>query len=67
MYQYLKACAEHGGGIIHERQVAVKSYDFKTDRMQEDDELIVRGRKEWGRNPKAVLKYLVLRYGSAFL
>ena len=66
-HQYLKACADHGGGEYDERKVAVKSYDFKTGRMQNDDELVVIGEKEWGRNPKAILKYLVLRYGGAFL
>jgi hypothetical protein len=66
-HQYVKACAEHGGGDFDERKVAVKSYDFKSDRMQNDDELVVLGKKEWGRNPKAILKYLVLRYGAAFL
>jgi hypothetical protein len=66
-HQYLKACADHGGGEFDERKVAVKSYDFKTGRMQNDDELVVIGEKEWGRNPKAILKYLVLRYGGAFL
>jgi len=67
MYQYLKACADHGGGEFDERKVALKSYDFKTGRMQSDDELVVIGEKEWGRNPKAILKYLVLLYGGAFL
>ena len=33
-------------------------------RMQRDDELVVIGEKEWGTNPKAILKYLVLRYGA---
>jgi len=67
MHQYLKACADHSGGEFDERKVAVTSYDFKTGRMQNDDELVVIGEREWGRNPKAILKYLVLRYGSFLL
>jgi hypothetical protein len=67
LHQYLKACADHGGGEFEERKVAVKSYDLKTGRMQKDDELVVLGEKEWGSNPKAILKYLVLRYGSFLL
>ena len=67
MHQYLKACADQGGGEFDERKVAVKSYDFKTGRMQNDDELVVLGEKEWGSNPKAILKYLVLRYAGFLL
>jgi hypothetical protein len=62
--QYLRRCAEHGGGEIDERKVDVKSWDFERDRFQGDDELVVSGEKEWGSNPKMILKYLVLRYGG---
>jgi hypothetical protein len=62
-HQYLKACAEHGGGNFDESEVAVKSFDLATGRMQSDDELVVVGEKSWGTNPKAILKYLVLRFG----
>jgi len=65
--QYLMACAEHGGGEFDERKVAVKSYDFKAGRLQNDDELAVIGEKEWGTNSKAIIKYLGLRYGSFLL
>ena len=64
MHQYLMKCAEHGGGEIDESKVAVKSWDFEKERLQRDDELVILGEKEWGSNPKAILKYLVLRYGS---
>jgi hypothetical protein len=67
MQQYLVKCAEHGGGEFDEAKVAVKSFDFKTGRFQKDDELVVMGEKEWGRNPKMILKYLALRYGAFFL
>ena len=67
MYQYLKACSEHGGGEFDERKVTVTSYDFNSGRFQKDDELTITGERQWGSNPKAILKYLVLRYGAAFI
>jgi hypothetical protein len=60
--EYLEKCAEHGGGILDERYVAVKSYDFGTSRFQDDADLVVIGEREWGTNPKMMLKYLYLRY-----
>jgi len=36
---------------------------FAKNRLQNDSELTVVGEKEWGRNLKMILKYLVLRYG----
>jgi hypothetical protein len=62
-YQYLKACSEHGGGVFDERKVEIRSWDFEKGRFQGDDELVILGEKEWGSNPKAILKYLVFRYG----
>jgi hypothetical protein len=64
IHQYLMKCAEHGGGEIDESKVDVKSWDFEKGRFQRGDELVILGEKEWGSNPKAILKYLVLRYGS---
>lgn len=61
--QYLLKCAEHGRCIFDERHVAVKSYDFKTNRLQKDDELVVKGNITWGRNLKSWMKYFVLRSG----
>jgi hypothetical protein len=61
-HQYLVKCAEEGGGIFDERLVKVTSYDFKTKLLQKDDDMIVSGETMWGTNPKAILKYLVLRY-----
>jgi hypothetical protein len=46
--QYLMKCAEHGGGEFDERKVDAKSWDFKTGRFQEYDELMVIGAREWG-------------------
>jgi hypothetical protein len=66
-HQYLKACAEHGGGIFDEGKVAVKSFDLRAGRLQTDDELVVMADRQWGTDPKAILKFLLFRYGSAFL
>jgi hypothetical protein len=60
--QYLTKCAEHGGGEIDESKVAVKSWDFEKERLQRDDELVILGEKEWGRDFKTLLKYFYLRY-----
>jgi hypothetical protein len=62
VYQYLMKCAESGGGIIDEGFVKVISYDFKTKSFQKDEDLVIIGERKWGNNPKAILKYLVLRY-----
>lgn len=63
LFRYLSKCAELGGGEFDEAKVAVKSYDFKTKRLQTDDELTVIGDTHWGRNPKMLLKYMVLKTG----
>lgn len=60
--QYLVKCAEADAGIFDERHVKVESYDFKKRSLQKDDELVIIGEKTWGTNPKALLKYLVVRY-----
>ena len=66
-HQYLKACAEHGGGLFDEDKVAVKSFDVRAGRLQSDDELVIAADRQWGTDPKAILKFLLFRYGSAFL
>ena len=60
--QYLTKCAESGGGILNERSVQIFSYDFKNASFQKDDRLVIMGNKRWGSDPKAILKYLYLRY-----
>ena len=67
LHQYLKKCAQEGGGIFDEGKVAVQSWDMENSRYQRADELVIRAKKEWGTNPKAILKLLVLRYGSFLL
>ena len=63
LYQYLMKCAQHGGGEFDESNVAVTSYDYKTGKLQANDDLVVIGEKEWGWNAKMILKYLVIRLG----
>jgi hypothetical protein len=60
--EYLQKCVEHGGGTLDERDVAVKSYDFRTKTFQDDADLVVIGEREWGSDPKTLLKYTLLRY-----
>lgn len=67
LHQDLKACAEQYGGVFDESEVKVLSHDFSKNRLQRDDELVVKGDTTWGTDPKAILKYLVLRYGSFLL
>jgi hypothetical protein len=62
--QYLKACADHGGGVFDESRVAVTSFDLRAGRLQTGDELVVAAEKEWGRDAKTLGKYLLMRYGS---
>ena len=66
-YQYIKACADHGGGIFDESKIALVSYDHKAGRMQGDDEAAVIGEREWGSDVKAIGKYLLMRYGAFLL
>ena len=66
-HQYLKACAEHGGGIFDEEQGDGEIMEFTKGRYETDDELVILGEKEWGTDPKAILKFLLFRYGSFLL
>jgi len=63
--QYLMKCAEENAGILDERSVKVTSYDFKTKSLQTDNNLIITGERKWRSNPKAILKYLFLRYWNS--
>jgi hypothetical protein len=66
-HQYIKACGDHGGGIFDESKVALVSYDHKFKRLQRDDEAAIVGEKKWGTNPKALGKYMLMRYGAFLL
>jgi hypothetical protein len=65
LHQYLVKCAENGGGVFEERYVKVESFDFGARRIQRNEDLVVRAEKQWGTNPKAILKYLYLKYGPS--
>ncbi len=62
LYPYLARCAESTGGFLDEKGVEVKSYDFKMKAFQKNEELVISSPIHWGTNPKAILKYLALRY-----
>lgn len=62
VHDYLLKCAENGGGVLDERYVKVESFDFLARKLQRDEDLVVHAEKHWGTNPKAILKYLYLRY-----
>lgn len=59
--QYLKQCARTGDYCYDESRVEVRSFDFATRKLQEDGEFAIRGDREWGANPRSLLKYAVLR------
>ena len=62
MCQYPINCVDHGGGEFDESKVEVKSWDFEKGGFQGDDELVVIGEREWGRDLKTLMKYFYLRY-----
>jgi len=61
-HQYLVKCSEQGGGILNERYVDVKSYDFDTKAFQDDSDLIVVSRKKWEFSLRNFMKYFTLKY-----
>ena len=61
-HQYIKKCAEYGGGVFNESKVVLKSYDNKTKCLQQDSESLILGDRKWGRNVKSIGKYLLFRY-----
>lgn len=65
LYPILAKCAESGGGFLDENNVEVKSYDFKRKSFQQKYNFVIDAPISWGTNPKAILKYLVLRYWNS--
>jgi hypothetical protein len=59
--QYLAQCARNGRYCYDEARVEVKSFDLSSGTFQRDEELVIRGEKEWGGNPRSLLKYAVFR------
>jgi hypothetical protein len=60
--QYLGECAREAGCAFDERRVTVKSFDHRSRRRQGRDEMRIDADVEWGRDPKMIAKYLVMRY-----
>ena len=67
VYQYLKRCADEGGGVFDESQVGIQSYDVKSKQTQPDNVLIVKGNTTWGNSLKPLAKYFLLRYFNGVL
>ena len=63
--EYLEECAKTGAGTHDESRVRVQSYDLAARRLQGEKEMAVRGEIIWGTDPKALLKYWVLRVKGA--
>lgn len=62
LHQYLEACAKMTGDVLDESGVEVVSWDFEKGRLQTDEELVVRGERFWGSDPKQLAKYFALRF-----
>ncbi|MBD3419288.1 MAG: DUF362 domain-containing protein [Chitinivibrionales bacterium] len=64
-YADLKGCADESGMTLDEAFVDIKSYDHKARKLQNDDELVVRGEIDWSFTKKTFVKYLLFRSGLA--
>lgn len=62
LFEYLNKCSEKTGDILCEKFVDVQSFDFLSNSIQKDDELVVIGDKLWGNNFKSIIKHLILRF-----
>ncbi|MGQ9638322.1 MAG: DUF362 domain-containing protein [Thermodesulfobacteriota bacterium] len=58
---YLIKCAEICDTNLSEKNIQVVSYDFKNRSFQENRNLVIPSSRQWGRNGRAILKYLILR------
>jgi hypothetical protein len=67
LYRYLAKCAEKSGYVIDEALVKVVSYDIAKKRLHTDNEMDVFGEIDWGKDPKALLKYGVFRFANGFI
>jgi hypothetical protein len=59
--QYLRECARAGDYCYDEARVRVQAFDLASGKLQSDDALAVRCKREWGTNARALLKYIALR------
>ncbi len=65
IFHLLEKCSEIVGGALNEREIDVKSYDFRSNSFQGEENLQIKAPIYWGRNLKTILKYWVLRYWKA--
>lgn len=61
LYHDLQKCSEQSGCAFDEQYIDIQSFDHSKMRLQEDNELVVRGEKTWGHDIKSLLKYFVMR------
>ena len=61
LYQYLKQCAIRGDYCFDEDHIGVRSFDLSKNDYQSEDELTIRGEKEWGGHFRSLLKYSAFR------
>jgi hypothetical protein len=57
----LRQCAWAAGYCGDESLIEVRSFDLGAGRLKDRGELDVRGERTWGSNPRALLKYALLR------
>lgn len=62
LFHILKRCAEYGGGCLDEEKIEVKSFNFSTPSFLKDGKSIIAGEVYWGKNVKAILKYMFMRW-----
>lgn len=63
--QYLAECAGAGAGTLDERRVRAIIYDFNSRSVSEQGGAPVLADIEWGKDPRCLAKYLLLRMGLA--
>jgi hypothetical protein len=67
LHQYLAQCAEKSGFTLNEANVKVISYDVIKKRLHTGREMAVFGEIDWGKDPKALLKYGIFRFANGFI
>lgn len=63
LYIDLQKCAQKSNLVLDENYVDIVSYDFHTKKLQDDNELVIKGDIHWGHDIKSLLKYFLLRFG----
>jgi hypothetical protein len=62
LYQYLKNCAEIARLSLDESNVEIKSWDFKSQALQEGEKLTVMAHQHWGSDLKTLVRYAIFRW-----